>query len=237
MQLLRSLVFYVFYLGWTAAVAVAGLFLLPLPKRFMLGLGRVWCRGIVRLLSNIAKIDYEVRGQIPDAPVIVASKHQSSWETLIFPILLFDPAYVLKKELTFIPLLGTCFKKAGHIAVDRGAGGKALRSMIRDAETVKAERRSIIIFPEGTRSPPGQSLPYHPGVQALYSHLDLPVVPVALNSGLFWPRRSILKRPGRIVIEFMEPIPPNQDRKALLATLRERIENRTRSLEAEAARI
>ena len=235
MQFLRSLAFYVLFIGWTLAVALCGLPLLAAPRRHILRLGRVWCRGVLTLLKRIVGIDYEVRGRIPSAPAIIASKHQSSWETFVFPLLLDSPAYVLKRELTLIPLLGRSFRKAGHIAVDRSAGARALRPLIRGARTAAADGRCVVIFPEGTRTPPGKPGDYQAGVSALYLQLGLPVVPVAVNSGLFWPRRALLKRPGRIVIDFLEPIPPGLERDAFVAELRRRIEETTRALELEAS--
>jgi len=236
MQYIRSLLFYVAFIAWTTLTAFAGVTLLPFSRRHTLALGQAWSRGVLALLDSMVSIRYEVRGTIPAAPAIVASKHQSSWETFVFPVLLGDPAYVLKRELTRIPLLGRCFVKAGHIAVDRTAGGRALRQLIRAARAASAEGRHVVIFPEGTRTAPGTQGEYHPGVTALYLQLGLQVVPVAVNSGLFWPRRAILKRPGRVVISFLQPIPPGLDRKAFLAELSGRIEAATRSLEAEEER-
>ena len=230
MQFVRSILFYALFLLWTLVISLAGLPLLALPRRHMIRLGRIWCSGVLALLDRIAGITHEVRGPPPTGPVIVAAKHQSSWETFVLPVLLGNPAYVLKRELTLIPLLGRCFVKVGHIAVDRTAGGKALRSMIKDAKAIKAEGRPIVIFPEGTRTAAGSSGDYQAGVSALYLHLDLPVVPVALNSGLYWPRRTVLKRPGRIVIEFLEPILPGKDRESFMSTLHCRIEEATRRL-------
>src|SRR5258707_10851018 len=113
------------------------------------------------------------------------------------------------------------------IAVDRGAGATALKSMLRRAAAVAAQGRPIVIFPEGTRTAVGTSRPYHPGVAALYGRLRLPVVPVAVNSGLFWPRRRFLKRPGRIVVEALPPLPPGLERRAFLAELHARVEAAT----------
>lgn len=234
MYYIKSIIFYFWLISWTTAVAVAGVLLLGFPRQYTLALGRLWCRGVLSLLRRIVGIRYEVRGSTPIEPVIIASKHQSSWETFMFPILLGDPAYVLKRELTLIPLLGRCFVKAGHIAVDRAAGGRALRPLIRAAREVAATGRHIVIFPEGTRTAPGESGVYHPGVAALYLQLGRPVVPVAVNSGLYWPRRAVLKRPGRIVIEFLPSIPPGMRRDPFMAELSGRIEGATRSLEAEA---
>lgn len=234
MQYLRSLIFYVCFIGWTVITAFVGVFLLPLPQSCTLRLGRIWSGGILAMLRGLVDIRYEVRGTIPSGPALIASKHQSSWETFMFPVLLGTPAYVLKRELTLIPLLGQCFRKAGHIAVDRSAGAKALRPMINQARAVAAEGRQIVIFPEGTRTAPGETGTYQPGVSALYLQLGLPVVPVAVNSGIYWPRRTIRKRPGTIVIAFLDPIEPGLRREPFATKLKDQIETATRELEREA---
>src|SRR5690606_21388864 len=147
---------------------------------------------------------------------IVAAKHQSAWDTMAFYWVLDDAAYVLKKELLSIPLYGWCARKARMIGVDRSGGAKALRAMVEQAQNCLAEGRPIVIFPEGTRTAPGRRSAYHPGIAALYTRLGVPVVPVALNSGLFWGRRSFIKQPGRIVVQFLPPIPPGLERRAFM---------------------
>jgi 1-acyl-sn-glycerol-3-phosphate acyltransferase len=146
-------------------------------------------------------------------------------------MLLHDPAVVLKKELLNIPVYGWYTRKTQMIAVDRTGGAKALKDMVAAAQRAAGQGRPIFIFPEGTRTAPGTEADYQPGVAALYKRLDLPVVPVALNSGLFWPRRSFLRKPGTIVVEFLPPIAAGMDRKAFMNVLRERIETATRRLE------
>ncbi len=230
----RSLLFNVAFWLWSLILTIAALAVFWAPQSWTLALGRLWCQGTLTLARSICGLGYEVRGRVPDPPVIVASKHQSAWDTFIFPILLGNPAYVLKRELLWIPLLGLCLWRAGHIAVDRKGGGPALRRMLHRARAVAAEGRSIVIYPEGTRTAPGSRRPYHPGVLALYTQLKLPIVPVALNSGLYWGRRSFLKRPGRIVIEFLEPIQPGTDRRRLLSELERRIETASDRLVREA---
>ena len=131
---------------------------------------------------------------------------------------------MLKKELLSIPLFGWFLKRAGMIAVDRKGGASALRSMARQATETLESGRSILIFPEGTRVAPGQTRPYQPGVAALYTQQKVPVVPVALNSGLFWGRRAFFKKPGTIVVQILPPIPPGLDRKAFMRDLESRIE-------------
>ena len=142
---------------------------------------------------------------------------------------------MLKRELLWIPCYGWYARKAGMIPIDRGAGATALKAMLRRARAVMAQGRSILIFPEGTRTAVGTKRAYHPGVAALYTQLELPVVPVALNSGLFWPRRSFLKRPGRIVVEALAPLPPGLERRTFLTELQSRIETATERLVAEAS--
>ncbi|HEX9569826.1 MAG TPA: lysophospholipid acyltransferase family protein, partial [Rhodospirillales bacterium] len=190
-------------------------------------------------LERLAGIGYEVRGRerLPEPPCILAVKHQSAWDTLIWHLIADDPAIVMKRELLALPIYGAYCRKTEMIAVDRKAGASAMRAMLEAARAAAAAGRPIVIFPQGTRTAPGTptaAAPYLPGVSALYRGLGLPVVPVALNSGLFWPRRSFLRRPGRIVLEYLEPIPPGLPRAAFMAELEGRIETATRRLEVEA---
>jgi 1-acyl-sn-glycerol-3-phosphate acyltransferase len=188
-------------------------------------------------LRAICGLDYEIRGldNLPPGPAIFAAKHQSAFDTMVFTRFLPDAAYVLKKELLAVPCFGWYLRHSGMIPVDRAGGSRALKEMIAAARQAAADDRPILIFPEGTRTPPGQSRRYHPGVAALYSALDLPVVPVALNSGLFWPRRSFTKRSGRIVVEVLPAIPPGLERKAFMTRLHDAIEGASARLRAEAA--
>jgi len=160
-------------------------------------------------------------------------KHQSAWDALVLPVVLGDPAVVVKRELLLLPFYGWYAARAGSIAIDRKAGAGALRRMLAKAGPVAAAGRPIVIFPEGTRVAPGERRPYQPGVAALYQALSLPVVPAAVNSGLFWGRRSFVKRPGQIVLEFLEPIPPGRPRLQLMTELEQRIETATAALVRE----
>jgi 1-acyl-sn-glycerol-3-phosphate acyltransferase len=155
---------------------------------------------------------------------------------MIFAVLIRRPGHVFKRELLWIPVYGWYLWRSGGISIDRTGGAGALKRMIAAARQTIAEGRHIVIFPEGTRVPVGERKPYHPGVAALYSQLKVPVVPVALNSGLFWGRRSFLKKPGRIVLEFLEPIPPGLRRREFLEVLEQRIEPASLALAAEARR-
>jgi len=237
MTALRSLLFNGFFYGWTALCVIAGLPLLLGPRAGIYYLGRVWAHPIIAALALLCGLRYRVRGRenLPEGAVLIAAKHQSAWDTIIFSILLWDHSFVLKQELTRIPLFGLYLIRAGLIPVDRKGGAKALRKMVAAAKAAAALGRPIVIFPEGTRVAPEQHRPYHPGVAALYGQLQVPVVPVALNSGMFWPRNSFWKRPGTITLEFLPPIEPGLPRRDFLARLETAIEGHSRALAAEAA--
>ncbi len=232
----RSLAFNLALWLWTLVMVIAALPLLAARRERMIALGRLWQRGVQALLGRLAGLTYEVRGGdlMPATPAIFAFKHQSAWETLVLNLLFADLAIVLKQELTLIPLFGWYLRRAGMIRIDRTGGARALRRLVDDGRAALARGSSIVIFPEGTRAPVGERNPYHPGVAALYRQLDCPVVPVALNSGLFWRRRSFIKRPGRIVVEFLPPIAPGLERKTFMAELEQRLESATGRLIAEA---
>jgi 1-acyl-sn-glycerol-3-phosphate acyltransferase len=168
-------------------------------------------------------------------PAVYALKHQSAWETIAFPALAPPISGVLKRDLLVIPIYGWYMRRLGMVPIDRSAGAGAIRELMRRAKDETARGRSIMIMPEGTRLPPGRAGRYHPGVAAIYGHLGLPVVPVALNSGLFWGRRSLVLKPGTVTMEFLEPIPPGMERAAFMALLQERIETASERLRIEAA--
>ncbi|HYB56196.1 MAG TPA: lysophospholipid acyltransferase family protein [Alphaproteobacteria bacterium] len=238
MTALRSLLFNLAFYGWTALACVVALPMLVLPRGVLVRLARLWVRGIVLQLAVLLNLRHEVRGENPQPKggAIYAFKHQSAWDTLLLPLLLRDPAIVLKKELLLIPLFGWYLAKTGQIAIDRRGGAKALKRMVRAAARCIRAGRPLVIFPEGTRTAPGQHRPYLPGVAALYGQLALPVVPVALNSGLFWPRRSFLKRPGLMTVEFLPAIEPGLSRQAFLDELERRTEGACRRLLATGER-
>ena len=233
---LRAFGFNLAFFGVTLLLGVAALPLLLAPRRTVMRFGRFWAQCVLWLARLIVGLDGEVRGgeHLPGPPFLLAMKHQSAWDTLILPVLLGDPAVVIKRELLWVPLYGWYAGRAGAIPIHRRGGAAALRRMLAAAKRAAAGGRPIVIFPQGTRTAPGQHLPYQPGVAALYQALDLPLVPAAVNSGLFWGRRSFVKRPGRIVLEFLEPIPPGLPRRELMAVLENRIEAATAALEREA---
>ncbi|KZD12719.1 lysophospholipid acyltransferase family protein [Oceanibaculum pacificum] len=225
MMWVRSLLFNASFYVWTALVATAGLPLLVSPLLVRVG-QRLWAVGVVVLLRVFVGVRHEIRGRehLPDGPFIVAAKHQSAWETIIFFLLLDRPAYILKKELLSIPLYGWYALRGGHIAIDRKGGAKALRQLVLDTRAAAALGKVPVIFPQGTRTAPGADVPYQAGIAALYRGMNLPVVPAALNSGLFWGRNAFMKTPGTIVLEFLPPIPPGLEKGAFMTELESRTE-------------
>ena len=235
----RGLVFTAVLFIWTAIAGAIGLPFLIAPRAVTMRFGQFWARTVLILLRVIVGLDHEIRGfdRVPRSACIIAMKHQSAWDTLIPLIVLDDPAAVVKRELLLLPFYGWYAARAGSIGIDRKAGARALRRMIAAARPIADEGRPIVNFPEGTRVAPGARLPYQPGAVALYQALALPLVPAAVNSGLFWGRRSFVKRPGTIVLEFLDPIAPGWPRREVMAELERRIETATAALlrEAEAA--
>jgi 1-acyl-sn-glycerol-3-phosphate acyltransferase len=192
------------------------------------------------IIRKIMGIEFDVRGRenLPtNGPFIIASKHQSAWDTLIYNIIVLDCAYVVKRELFSFPFFGWFLWRVGMIGIDRKGGASTLKQLVANCKARLAEGRSIIIFPQGTRTAPGTQNPYLPGIAALYAQCNVPVVPTALNSGMFWPRRTFLKYPGTIVIEFLPAIEPGLKRREFSARLEAAIEPATTRIEEEARRV
>ncbi len=225
---LRSALFLLWFVFITTILSLIFLPVLIFPRRATVWLARIWSRATLWGLKAFAAIDFEIRGGAPKGPVLVASKHMSMWDTLALYLALDEPATVLKRELLRIPFYGWFLWKSTAIAIDRAAGASSLRKMSNAAKAVLAEGRPILIFPEGTRKKPGAMPDYKPGVAGLYVLLDVACVPVALNSGVYW--TGFLKRPGTIVLQFLEPIRPGLNRDAFMTLLEQRIEAATTAL-------
>jgi 1-acyl-sn-glycerol-3-phosphate acyltransferase len=229
---LRSLVFNVlFYLVLVVLIIIA-LPTLAMPLSALLRVAGWWARSSIFLMRAICRIKVEFRGaeKIPKGPLIVASKHQSMWETFALLPFFERPIFILKRELTWIPVFGLFLIKAEMIAVDRRAGGRALIRMTRRAGEAVRRGRQLVIFPEGTRRPVGAPPHYKAGVGQVYVDCGVACLPVALNSGLFWPRRTFMRYPGTLVVEFLDPLPPGLSRDQFLTRARAAIEDASNRL-------
>lgn len=237
MLFLRSLVFQVALYGYTTLqLVLAWPYLLrPWPARW--GYVRFWARVVMWLHRVICGTRVEVRGRehMPAGGFLVASKHQSMWETVALVPLFPFTTFILKQELMSLPIFGWAMNVTGMIPIDRGGGVRAMLHMTARAKAAIEDGRQVVIFPEGTRQAPGAPPDYKTGAGFLYESCNAPCLPVALDSGLFWPRGSFLRHPGTIVVEFLPPIPPGLNRRAFMSEVERRIEGATAKLLAEAA--
>jgi 1-acyl-sn-glycerol-3-phosphate acyltransferase len=229
----RSLAFNMALYGTTALMCFVMIWALLLPREKMLWVVHLWLRQIGWIERHIGGITYRVTGRenIPAGACIIAAKHQSAWETFKLHIILGDPAIVLKKELLSIPIWGWYLQRSGMIPIDRKGRARALAAMMEAAHLAADAGRKIVIFPQGTRITPGEDRPYKSGIAALYQELNVPIVPMALNSGLLWPKNSFMKKPGIITVEFLPPIPPGLPREQMMGRLRDELESATKRLE------
>ena len=232
----RALLFNLVFYTWTLILAFIALAMALASTALVRWMSRFWSRTSLVLLRAIVGLDYEVRGRefLPAEPFVAAVKHQSAWDILAMVHLLPSGVIVAKQELSWIPLFGYEVRRADYLFIDRGGGAAALRRLVTEARGRAESGYTVIVYPQGTRTLPGAHRPYQSGVAALYTGLDLPVVPVALNSGLFWPRRRPAQRPGVVTVEFLPPIPPGQERHLFMVTLENTIEAATTRLENEA---
>ena len=195
-----------------------------------------WSKSLMWCLRKICGISYQVLNaeKIPNEPCIIACKHQSMWETVVMHLICKRPAYVYKKELTKVPFYGWFLGSMTGIKVDRDGGASALKDLIRQTKKYLSEGHNVIIFPQGTRSPVGATTaeyPYQAGIAALYMSCNVKVVPAALNSGLFWNKKTVIKKHGVITIDFLEPIEPGLSKQEFMKKLEEVIEKRSLELE------
>ena len=233
MILARSLLFqFLFYVSTTLYLVLL-LPLLPLlPRRWLWRLGgTLWSHTTVFLLRWVVGMRMEIVGRenIPTGPLLVAAKHQSAWETIALLTLFDDPAFILKRELMWIPLFGWYALKTRMIPINRGARVVALKEMTDRAQAEIADDRQILIFPEGTRRPVGAPPEYKFGVAHLYASLGVPCLPIALNSGLYWPRHKPL-RAGIVRVEILPTIPAGLPRGVFMARVQREIETATARL-------
>lgn len=231
----RSLLFVALFYLWSALVAIAMLPMLLGPRRWILAATSLWVRGLLVLLAPICGISVEVRGRenLPVGGALIAAKHQCMFDTMAPFAVLADACYVMKKELLVIPFYGLVSRKTKMIVVDRGGGAGALRKLLADTRERIADDRQVVIFPEGTRTPPGTAGDYKPGIAGLYRDLGLACTPLATNSGVHWPAHGFIRRPGLIVYEFLPAIAPGLPRAEFMRTLQARIEAASAALLTE----
>ena len=236
----RAILFKVYFYLWTGFACVSMIPLLFFKPTISAKAGHFWASGVIIGLRLIAGITHEERGK-QHLPVsggyILACKHQSVWDTIIFLKLLKAPCYILKQELLNLPLFGRYLRSMAMIAIDRSAGASALKNMVHQTLDRLEKGHPVIIFPEGTRTLPGQSGRYQPGIAMLHTQLAgrQPIIPVALNSGFFWNKKQFYYPKGTIILEYLPPLPATLDRKAFLPALEQTIEAHTSQLMAEAA--
>lgn len=228
----RSLLFNIFFPLWTFFVSIICSPLLFFPA-FLPMVGYIWAAGTVAGLWLFCGIRMDIRGRenLPSqGAYVLAAKHQSAWDTFIFHLLCPKPVYVLKKELTRIPFFGLYLVHMGMICIDRSGGMSSLKELIKQSNLSLKQGRPVIIFPEGTRTAAGSKGEYQPGIAAIYSQSQAPIIPVALNSGLCWGKDAFAKKPGTIVLEFLPPILPGLKRDEFMQHLETVIEEASERL-------
>ena len=240
MIFIRSILFNLFFYGFTAIACIIFVPTLLLPRGAILSVTHFYVKGVELIEKYILGLTYEIRGaeNLPkNGTYIVAAKHQSAYETMKLHHLFDDPTIVLKRSLISIPIFGTFLKKIDVIPIDRGNKEEAINAIIEGAKRMRDNNRPIIIFPQGTRVPVDittKEKPYKGGIVKMYTHAELPIIPLALNSGLFWGKNSFIKRPGRVIFEFLSPIEPGLPDKKVMKALEDRIEEKTDALMQEA---
>jgi 1-acyl-sn-glycerol-3-phosphate acyltransferase len=235
---LRSLVFNVLFYAVLVCLAIMALPTFFMPVRALLTVAGWWAKATLFLMRLICNIKVEFRGieKIPKGPLVVVAKHQSFWETFALMQFFDRPIFILKRQLIYIPVFGQFLIKTGMIAIDRSAGVKALLDMTRRARATVRSGCQLVIFPEGTRRPPGAPPDYKTGFAQIYSACGVQCLPIALNSGLFWPRRTFMRYPGTLVVEFLDPLPPGLSKDEYISRVRSAIEDATGRLVEEGRR-
>lgn len=233
---IRSLLFFVVFIGALVPLMLFLSLFLVLPVKYCRWIASFWSLSFLCVLKWTLCLKYELIGKkyLSKTPVFYACKHQSTWETFALSYLLENPCLVLKKELLNTPPFCFLFRRFEMITVDRTGGIKSMKSLLAQTKHTLEKHESIAIYPEGTRRSPGEEPDYKPGLFFLYNQCEIPVVPIALNSGCFWGKRKFLKHPGKITIELLPPIPPGLDKKTFMAALQDAIESKSNALADDA---
>ncbi len=229
MCFVKSIIFIIMWFSWTLVFGLITLpaFLFPKNNIIYSKCCKIWAEVTLFFLRIICQIKVKVIGDIPKYPCIVASKHQSAWETIFFLTFFNNPVFVIKKELTKIPIYGWYLAAAGMIIIDRKSGSNALKQIKHGAEEAINSGRTFIIFPEGTRTKPGSSVKYKSGISFLRDNFTVPIIPVALNSGSYWLNKSIIRKPGSITVKIL---PQFKEKEYFLKELQELIDSESENL-------
>ena len=232
-MILRSITFYILLGFWTIFLGLICLIFLILPSQYLYRPAKLWIGGIFFLLKYICNITHEIKGleNIPNDSVLIASKHQSAFETFALFYYLPKAIFIHKKQLFWIPVFGQYLKKINMISIDRKKGASSMRLMLKKTKEKTKLGFSIIIFPEGTRKKPGDKPDYKSGFVGMYKQINKGVLPVALNSGNFWPKDIFIKKSGHITINFLEIIPPGLEKNKILTKLETAIENKIKEMD------
>ena len=237
MTVLRSILFNTaFYANMIIRMIVLSPFYFLLPRSYAIPKG--WASSSTWLMKVIAGTSFEIDGleNLPKGSYILAPKHQSFWDTFALLPYIDDPIYILKRELMWIPIFGWYVGKQKMIPIDRGARGKVMVEVLKRTREALKTGRQLIIYPEGTRRPPGAEPVYKYGIARLYRDLDIPVVPIAMHPGLFWPRRTFRRYPGHFRVKILPPIQPGMDPDAFFKHLIEVTERASDELLVETIR-
>jgi 1-acyl-sn-glycerol-3-phosphate acyltransferase len=235
---LRSIIFIAAVLIWTIVVSLAVplMWLANAGSPTVRAVSQIWVRGIMFLFRFVLGLDYrEIGGaNVPDGPCIIACNHQSLWETAALSMIFPDASIVAKKELSRVPIVGWFLQRYPMILVDRSAGRQALKQMVEEAKRAIGEERKVLLFPQGTRQAIGEPMTFQwAGISALYGGLDVPVVPAACNSGLFWGKKTLMIHSGTVTLSFLSPIAPGMPRKEFQAMLERMISEESNRLAGE----
>jgi len=234
MQFLRSLIFNI--LIYIAMAVYSVIFFIPalFSRDWAFRACHTWCITVRWLARWLVGLETEIRGTPPTGAVVIAAKHQSFLDIIMIYNAVPRGKFIMKRELIYTPMLGQYALRIGCVPVNRGKRGAAIEKMKHDVEKGRAEPGQLIIYPQGTRVAPGEKRPYKVGSGVLYEQLEQPCVPVAVNVGYFWPKRGVLRRPGKAVVEFLDPIEPGLPAKEFMAILEDRVETRSDALLEEA---
>ncbi len=234
LQYSRSVLFVVLMYFWMAVLGIIGAPFAAVSRGKAYWFMKLYCRSVVWMLRVICRIKIEVRGEVPSGDVIVASKHQSFLDVILHMMLVPRAGFIMKKELAYAPILGFYASRIGVAPVRRGDKAKAMKKLIADVEAGGDQPKQLVIYPQGTRVPPGTHKPYKIGAGVLYEKFNKPCIPAATNAGVLWPKRGLYRKPGTVIIHYMAPLPAGLKLKEFMRRLETTVETESDILAQEA---